>query len=134
MPRPAGGPCGRGQRETEIALFTDRRYRDAFNSTKAAVVVTRPGLVLDRPPNCPLLILVKEPRQALAIDGHVPLGRAIEAADQREVDPTGIVAVTEGCGLAGPAVPLGGDALADVGLMADVLTPPDAAACDVPGG
>jgi len=53
-------------RETEIALFTDRRYRDAFNTTKAAVVVTRPGLVLDRPANCPILILVKEPRQALA--------------------------------------------------------------------
>ena len=53
-------------RETEIALFTDRRYRDAFNTTKAAVVVTRPALVLDRPPNGPLLILVKEPRQALA--------------------------------------------------------------------
>jgi len=52
--------------EDEIALFTDRRYRDAFNTTKAAVVVTRPGLVLDRPPNCPTLILVKEPRQALA--------------------------------------------------------------------
>jgi UDP-3-O-[3-hydroxymyristoyl] glucosamine N-acyltransferase len=53
-------------RDTEIALFADRRYRQAFNATKAAAVVTRPGLVLDRPPNCPRLILVADPRQALA--------------------------------------------------------------------
>ena len=54
-------------RETEIALFAiDRRYREAFYATRAAVVVTRPGLVLDRPPNCPFLILVADPRQALA--------------------------------------------------------------------
>jgi UDP-3-O-[3-hydroxymyristoyl] glucosamine N-acyltransferase len=52
--------------DSEIALFADRRYRDAFNTSKAGAVVTRPGLVLDRPANCPHLILVKEPRQALA--------------------------------------------------------------------
>jgi UDP-3-O-[3-hydroxymyristoyl] glucosamine N-acyltransferase len=52
--------------ETEIALFADRRYREAFNATKAAAVVTRPGLVLDRPANRSHLILVTDPRRALA--------------------------------------------------------------------
>jgi UDP-3-O-[3-hydroxymyristoyl] glucosamine N-acyltransferase len=52
--------------ETEIAIFTDRRYRPAFETTKAAVVVTRSGLAPDRPAARPHLILVPEPRQALA--------------------------------------------------------------------
>jgi len=53
-------------RDTEIALFADRRYRAAFETTKAAVVVTRPGLVRDRPAAPPHLIYVADPRQALA--------------------------------------------------------------------
>ena len=50
--------------DTEIALFTDRRYRAAFETTKAAVVVTRPGLAEDRPDGGPYLISAPEPRQA----------------------------------------------------------------------
>ena len=53
-------------RETEIALFADRRYRAAFETTRAAVVVTRSGLVHDRPTEPPWLLLVHDPRQALA--------------------------------------------------------------------
>jgi UDP-3-O-[3-hydroxymyristoyl] glucosamine N-acyltransferase len=53
-------------RETEIAMFGDRRYREAYTNTKAGVVVTNRELAA-HPTNGPThLIVVEKPRNALA--------------------------------------------------------------------
>ena len=51
---------------TEIALFADRRYRDAFMHTKAGMVVTTQELAATLPASNTHLIFVAQPRHALA--------------------------------------------------------------------
>ena len=51
---------------SEIAMFGDRRYRDAFVGTQAGVVVTSQEFAFGLPAAGPHLILVAKPREALA--------------------------------------------------------------------
>ncbi len=55
--------------ETEIGMFSDARYRDMFDKTRAGVVVTTPDLGGNRPAGNAQLILVKNPKLAFAEAG-----------------------------------------------------------------
>jgi UDP-3-O-[3-hydroxymyristoyl] glucosamine N-acyltransferase len=51
---------------SEISLFGDRRYRDAFNATGAGAILTNRELAANLPADDPRLIVVPKPREALA--------------------------------------------------------------------
>jgi UDP-3-O-[3-hydroxymyristoyl] glucosamine N-acyltransferase len=51
---------------TEIAMFGDRRYRDAVNVTRAGVLLTTPDLASNLQGVAAHLIIVAKPREAMA--------------------------------------------------------------------
>jgi UDP-3-O-[3-hydroxymyristoyl] glucosamine N-acyltransferase len=55
--------------ETELGMFSDARYRDLFDRTRAGVVATSPDLGSNRQAGNAQLILVKNPKLAFAEAG-----------------------------------------------------------------
>jgi UDP-3-O-[3-hydroxymyristoyl] glucosamine N-acyltransferase len=64
---------------SEITLFADRRYRDAYQRTAAGVVLTNQELATNRPGGGAHLIIVPQPRHALAEVGWLFYPRTSEA-------------------------------------------------------
>ena len=64
---------------SEITLFADRRYRDAFQRTAAGVVLTNQELAKSRTDGGAHLIVVPQPRHALAEVGWLFYPRTSEA-------------------------------------------------------
>jgi UDP-3-O-[3-hydroxymyristoyl] glucosamine N-acyltransferase len=90
--------------ETEIALFTDHRYRAAFAKTRAAAVVTRSELIRDRPTGLPYLIYVRQPREAFAEIAWLFYPKTDEALGMP--DQMGDADIGEGCRIA-PSASIG---------------------------
>jgi UDP-3-O-[3-hydroxymyristoyl] glucosamine N-acyltransferase len=64
---------------SEISLFADRRYRDAFNATGAGAILTSRELAANLPAGDPRLIVVPKPREALAEVGWLFYPKTAEA-------------------------------------------------------
>jgi UDP-3-O-[3-hydroxymyristoyl] glucosamine N-acyltransferase len=64
---------------SEITLFADRRYRDAYQRTAAGVVLISQELATSRPGGGAHLIIVPQPRHALAEVGWLFYPRTSEA-------------------------------------------------------
>ena len=64
---------------SEITLFADRRYLDAYHRTAAGAVLTNPELATSRPNAGAHLIIVPQPRHALAEVGWLFYPRTAEA-------------------------------------------------------
>ena len=64
---------------SELTLFADRRYRDAYHRTAAGVVLTNQELATSRPGSGGHLIIVPQPRHALAEVGWLLYPRTSEA-------------------------------------------------------